>query len=96
LESPKSQCETISGYVQGGAKEFLSTYAPNEGTYTATADSLQAVTTLMQTEIANVIDQLKIDATSLSLLAEAHVTDEAKNAADVGAINAAKAGGTYT
>lgn len=96
LEHPKSQCDTISGYVQGGAQEFVGTYSPNESAYQTTSDSLQAVTALMQTEISAVIDQLKIDATSLSLLSEAHTQDEAKNTTTVEAIDAKQAGGTYT
>ncbi|MGV0624583.1 hypothetical protein [Mycolicibacter minnesotensis] len=95
LESPKSQCDTITGYVQGGAKEFIGTYEPVPTPYDAVAESLTAVTTLIQGELDVVIEQLTQDSAGLTWLAEAHTDGEAESTTTVESIDAAKAG-TYT
>lgn len=95
LASPKSQCDTINGYVEGGAAEFVSTYEPVPTPYADVAESLTAVTTLIQGELDAVIDQLTQDASGLTWLAEAHTDGEAESTTKVESVDAAKAG-TYT
>lgn len=95
LASPKSQCDTINGYVEGGAKEFSATYEPVPTPYDAVSESLTAVTTLIQGELDAVIDQLTQDSAGLTWLAEAHTDGEAEAHTKVESVDAAKAG-TYT
>lgn len=95
LVAPKSQCETINGYVEGGTAEFASTYEPVPTPYEAVAESLTAVTTLIQGELDAVIDQLTQDSAGLTWLAEAHTDGEAEAHTKVESVDAAKAG-TYT
>lgn len=95
LASPKSQCDTINGYVEGGAAEFASTYEPVPTPYSDVAESLTAVTTLIQDELTAVIDQLTQDSAGLTWLAEAHTDGEGASTAKVEGVDAAKAG-TYT
>lgn len=95
LTVPKAQCDTINGYVEGGAAEFTAAYEPVPTPYDSVAESLTAVTTLIQGELTAVIDQLTQDSSGLTWLAEAHTAGEAESTAKTEGIDATKAG-TYT